>query len=148
MQVVFTQDVKNVARKGDVKNVTDGYFRNFLQPNNLATKAHAIHITQSEQREQKAAEKRQAAVKNAEEYKSKIEAVSYEASANASDKGTLFAAITEKEVASMVNQSAGVEIDAHSVHLDHAIKEVGEHSVQIKLSDSVTAHITITVTAS
>ena len=111
MKVILLQDVKRVGKKGDVVEASDGYARNFLFPRKLAQEAsdanlHILNNKKENERKQKLAEL-EAAQKLAGELKGK----EVKMTAKAGENGKLFGAITNKDVAELVNKQYNVNID-------------------------------------
>lgn len=147
MQVLFTKEVKGVAHKGEVKNVAAGFFRNYLVPGRLAVLAGEKQIAQAEAARQKALERREKQSSQAKDLKEKLEALVYETAAKVSGKKRLYGSITENDVLKLVAEKSGLRLDASAVEMKEHLKTLGEHSVVIKLSEEVSAKITVKVVA-
>jgi len=143
---MLTKDVVNVGKAGDVKEVTDGYGRNFLLPRKLAVPARKGV-------EQEAKRLRDAAVKR--ETKDRVEAqtladeidnktVVVRLKVGAEDKA--FGSITNQDIASALKAQHRVEIDRHKIDMREPIKTLGEHQVALKLHRDVAAHVNVIVT--
>ena len=143
---MLTKDVVNVGKAGDVKEVTDGYGRNFLLPRKLAVPARKGV-------EQEAKRLRDAAVKR--ETKDRVEAQTLADEINnktvvvrlkvgAEDKA--FGSITNQDIASALKAQHRVEIDRHKIDMKEPIKTLGEHQVALKLHRDVAAHVNVIVT--
>ena len=142
---MLTKDVENVGRAGDVKEVTDGYGRNFLFPRKLAVPA-------SRGFEAEAKRLKDAAVKR--ETKDRVEAqaladeihnktVVVRLKIGAEDKA--FGSITNQDIAAALKAQHRVEIDRHKIEME-PIKTLGEHQVPLKLHRDVAAHVNVIVT--
>jgi len=143
MQVIFLQDVKNVGKKGQLKNVPDGYARNFLLARNLATQATPAAITKVKQEEEK--KKVQMAL-GKQEIQKLADAMSGKRvviKARAKD-GKLFGSITPKEIVLEIRKQIGVEVSEKAITDGH-IKELGEKSLKLSLDFGITAAITVVV---
>jgi large subunit ribosomal protein L9 len=143
---MFTQDVKDVARAGEVKDVADGYARNFLIPRRLAVVAHKkIEIeaerlrTAATRRESKEREEAQA---QAEEINDRTVVVRLKVG----EEGKAFGSITSSDIGQALQQQHQVEIDRHRIELKEPIKSLGEHRVTIHLHRDVDATINLVVT--
>ncbi|MBU2523968.1 50S ribosomal protein L9 [Patescibacteria group bacterium] len=145
MQIIFTKDLKGVAYKGDVKNVAEGYYRNFLASKNVAIKATPAQIKQAEEIQKHALVKKERLEREAGMIKDKLESKTYEIKVKVSDKDKLYGSVGEKEVIEIVEQVCKVELDKSNVKIKKSIKSVGEHEVKIALSADVTATIKINV---
>ncbi len=143
---MLTKDVENVGRAGDVKEVTDGYGRNFLLPRKLAVLAHkgteaeAKRLREAQVRRE--AKDRLSAQSLADEIGNKTVVVRLKVGAE--DKA--FGSITNQDVAVALKAQHRVEIDRHKIDLKEPIKTFGEHQVTLKLHRDVAAHINLIVT--
>jgi large subunit ribosomal protein L9 len=142
MQVIFLQDVKNVGKKGQIKNVPDGYARNFLLARKLASVANAVNVTQAKQEEDK--KKMQISLQKQEVQKlaDAVEGKRIVMKARAKD-GKLFGSITAKEIALEIKK-IGVTIPEKSIDAQH-IKDLGEKKIIISLDFGIKANIVLVV---
>jgi len=143
---MLTKDVANVGKAGDVKEVADGYGRNFLLPQKLAVPAHS-GIDAEAKRLREAATKREmkdrdAAQAVADEIHNKTVVVRLKVGAE--DKA--FGSITNQDIAAALKAQHRVEIDRHKIDLKEPIKQLGEHQVALKLHRDVDAHVNVIVT--
>ena len=146
MRVLLTKDVDNLGRAGDVKEVADGYGRNFLLRRKLAVSAGKGAETEAK-RLQDAAVKRETKDKNeaqavADDIDNKTVVVRLKVGAE--DKA--FGSITNQDIASALKAQHRVEIDRHKIDLKEPIKTLGEHQVSLKLHRDVDAHVNVIVT--
>lgn len=142
MQVIFLQDVKNVGKKGQIKNVPDGYARNFLLARKLAAPATATNLSSAKQEDDK--KKLQLALQKqtVEKLAASIDGKHFVLKARAKD-GKLFGSITVKEIAQEIKKN-GIEIPEKAIKIDH-IKELGEKKIVIELDFGIKATIILTV---
>lgn len=144
MEVLMINNVPRVGRKGEFKKVAEGYARNFLFPRNFAipaTEGAKKHLDLMKNSwEKQAAREKQAYLDMA----GKIEGLVLKLSRKAGDKGRLFGSVTSAELAEEINKAASVNIDKKLVVADH-IKEVGEHSVTIRFTGDVKAHMKVVI---
>ncbi len=147
MKVILVEDVKKLGKKGDVVNASDGYARNYLFPRKLAIEAtpqnlQKLKAVKAQEDKQREAEKKQAQ-KDAELLaKSPIEVY-----AKAGDKGRLFGSITNMEIASAIKKQTGLEVDKRKIDISEPIKNLGTHSIKIKLHPQVHSEFNIIVKA-
>ena len=144
MDVILTENVKGLGSIGDVVKVKPGYGRNFLVPQGLAVEASARNIKELEHHKRQLARKAAKLSKEAADIKARIEAVECSFVHKASDEGKLFGSVTSKEIAEEL-AAKGIEIDRRKILLDHPIKELGKHQVEIKLNAGVNATIKVDV---
>jgi large subunit ribosomal protein L9 len=143
MKVIFLQDVPNVAQTGQVKEVADGYARNYLIPRKLAALAHHQAVSQVEIKAKKIEAHLTAEL---QELASQLEGkeVSLKAKAGAKDK--LYGSITSADIAAELKNAAGLEIDKRKIELEEPIRQLGSYEVTVKLGQDVTPKIRVTVT--
>lgn len=146
MKAVLIQNVKGLGQKGEVKEVNPGYFRNFLEPRKLAVAATGKQVAHVQAQKAKATEKLENIKESAESIKKKIDGKVIELSEKASEKGKLFAAVSNKEVAEHLKSELKVDIPAKQIKME-TIKEEGEYKAKVELHKDVTAEITLNVTA-
>lgn len=144
MKVILKKDVKDVGKKGEVANVSDGYARNFLIPKGLAEEATKATLNELKHKSKVAKKKKAEAKKEAEKLASKLEKESFQVSVKAGENGRLFGSVTTKDIASAVKK-AGYKIDKRKIDLDEYIKSLGVHKVKVKLHENVDATLTIKV---
>lgn len=146
MKVILLQDVKGQGKKGEVKNVSEGYARNFLFPRQLAQEATPANLSQLEQQHAAKAKKEQQELEQARELAKSLEGKRFAVKTHAGDGGKLFGAVTTKHIGDAIN-SEGFDIDKRKIVLSDPIKSLGGHQVHIKLHPEVTATVTVFVEA-
>ena len=144
MKVILLQDVKKMGKKGDVIEASDGYARNYLFPRKLAEEAtanalHVVNAKKENERKKKLAEL-EAAQKLAAELKGKE--VSIEAKAG--ESGRLFGAITNKDIAEVINSKFNLSIDKKKIVVN-TIKVAGEYEVEVKLYPEVSTKMKVII---
>lgn len=146
MKVIFLQDVKGSGKKGEVKEVSDGYARNFLLGKGLAVEANAKNL--SDLAGKKASEQHKADVAKAEALSSaeKLKGQKVVIKAKAGAGGKLFGAVTASQVADAVSEQLGVKADKKKVALSADIKTFGVYTAEIKLMAGISEKITVEVT--
>ena len=146
MDVILTQDVRSLGKKGEKVNVSDGYARNFLFPKKLAKEANASNLnvmqSQQEAKDYKAAQQKAAAL----EQKAGIDGKVVELHAKAGANGKIFGAITGKEIAEALEKQYGIKIDKKKIVMADNIKNYGTYSVDLKLYPEIAATVTVKVT--
>lgn len=147
MKVILLTDVKSLGKKGDIKEVAEGYARNFLFAKKLAVEANAKNINQLEHQNKKQAEREAQALADAKALAKKLAGVTVELKAKAGEGGRLFGSVTNKEVAEAIQAMSGCEIDKRKVEIKDTIKTVGEYQVEVKLHPQVHQKVTVKVSA-
>ncbi len=145
MKVIFLQDVKGSGKKGEVKNVADGYARNMLIPKNYAVEATAANMSKLAGQQSSAQHKidveKQAAAESAEKIKGKK--VVIKAKAGSNDR--LFGSVTAGNVADAVEEQFGVKIDKKKITLSGDIKNFGSYSATLKFYTGISEKIDVEV---
>ncbi|HET7520200.1 MAG TPA: 50S ribosomal protein L9 [Candidatus Limnocylindria bacterium] len=144
MKVILKHDVKGLGRAGDVKDVKDGYARNFLLPNGAAVVADSGALKNWERHRAERDERDRQERGAAEETAEKLRALKIEIPVKAGEKNRLFGSVTNREIADFIGRE-GIEIDRHAIHLREPIKTVGDHRVDVRLMPGVEAQVTVTV---
>ncbi|KYG60178.1 50S ribosomal protein L9 [Planococcus maritimus] len=146
MKVIFLKDVKNVGKKGDIKNVADGYANNFLLKNNLAVEADQAAMSKLAGQQKKQEKEAEQELDEAKELKAKLEALTVELTAKSGEGGRLFGSITSKQIAKELEKTHGYKLDKRKMELDDAIRALGYTNVPVKLHHDVTATLRVHVT--
>lgn len=145
MKVILRTNVANLGRAGDVKDVSDGYGRNYLFPNKLAQKATPSALKSWERGKDKRAKLLAAEIEKHKDLAGKLAGVSLSFSRPAGAEGKLFGSVGKGDIVKSL-ETCGFEVAKGAVALDTAIKQVGDHEVEIRLMPEVTAKIKVTVT--
>ena len=144
MKVILKQDVKNIGKKDEIHEVSDGYARNFLFPRNLATQVDSTALnmvrTKNEAKEHHAAQALEAAQKLAETIQEKVVLIRTKGNG-----GRLFGKITAKEVAQHLREEVGHPIDKRKVELERDIREFGTYQATVKLHPGVVSTFKVKV---
>lgn len=145
MKVIFLKDVKGKGKKGEVKNVADGYAHNFLLKQGLAVEANAAN--ESSLNAQKKKEEKLAAeeLEQSKQLKAKIDEITVELTAKSGEGGRLFGSITSKQIAEELQKKHNIKIDKRKIELDDAIRALGVTKVPVKLHTEVTATLSVHV---
>ena len=147
MKGVFLEDVKGKGKKGEVKDIADGY-ANFLIKNRKAEEANAATIS-ALKGQKKAEEKKQAEeLAAAQELKALLEKDEsiIKLSAKIGEDGRLFGSITTKQVAEALQKQHNVKLDKRKIELDSPIRALGFTKMPVKIHPEVTAMLTVQVT--
>jgi large subunit ribosomal protein L9 len=144
MKVILLEDVSKVGRRGEVRDVSDGYARNFLIPKKLALGATAGNLKNLDHIKKQANAKADRAKAEAESTRAQIEALSYEERRQASEEGKLFGSVTSQDLVDFLEKH-GVKVERRRMQLDEPIKTLGETSVPVRLHAEVTAQLRVSV---
>lgn len=145
MKVVFLEDVPNVAKSGDTKEVADGYGRNYLLPRKLAILANsqATGILQAQLR--KRARLQAQTEVEMRELAQQLEGkeIVIKARAGASDR--LYGSITSADIVEELSNSTGLVVDKRKIELDEPIRQIGSYEIALRLTKDIIPRITLTV---
>ena len=145
MKVILTKDVQNLGSAGDIKDVANGYARNFLIPGGYVTVVTKDIVKQSEKIKQKNKKQAEEGLKTAEELSRKIEGMSITVKAKADKSGKLYAAIKEEEVLKVIMDEGLKNIDKSKIIFKEPIKEIGEHEIIVNLNHGLESRLNLTV---
>ena len=145
MKVILTQDVPNLGEAGDLKNVADGYARNYLLRRGLAVQASpgAMKEFKRQQVVESRREERMAA--HAEALARRLSGVSLEFEAKAGETGHLYGSITPSDIAEALERETGEPFDRRKQILCDPIREIGWHTVSVRLSKEIVAEVKVAV---
>jgi len=146
MKVVFLQDVRGQGRKDELKEVSDGYARNFLIPRKLAAEAtpdvlNAMKLKEKARQAQYDKDKAQA-----EETAKKLDSLVVKIPAKAGQGGKLFGSITSREISECLSSQHGINIDKQKIVQSEPIKTFGSFAVKCKLGFEISGTINVVVT--
>ncbi|MDR0837709.1 MAG: 50S ribosomal protein L9 [Propionibacteriaceae bacterium] len=147
MKLILTTTVTKLGLAGDVVEVKDGYGRNFLLPQGKAVAFNRGTAKQIDgiKRARDAREVRDTS--HALELREQIEKLNVKIAARAAESGSLFGSVTPSALALALKKAGGPAIDKRAVTIAKPIKSVGRHTIGVKLTDAVTAHVEVEVTA-
>ncbi|MDJ0790147.1 MAG: 50S ribosomal protein L9 [Myxococcota bacterium] len=143
-KVILREDVRKLGEAGDVVSVKPGFARNFLLPKGIAIVATDARVKELEHNKRQIAEKVAKERKSLEFEKARIEQLHLEVEAQAGEGGKLFGSVTAMQIAELLGEK-GVEVDRRKIDLPEPIKEVGDHSVSIKLKGDIVATVSLKV---
>jgi large subunit ribosomal protein L9 len=145
MKVIFLKDVKGKGKKGEVKNVADGYAQNFLIKQGLAIEASNANISTLEGQKKKEDKRAAEELAEAKKLGEQLEKITVELSAKAGEGGRLFGSITTKQIAEELQKKHGIKIDKRKMELADAIRTLGHTKVPVKLHHEVVSTLTVHV---
>lgn len=145
VKLVLTQDVAKLGKTGDVKDVADGYARNFLLPRGFAVEASASQLKRvAEQRE---AEKRREAKNRVtlEALAERLKGATVSFTMRVGEGGKLYGSISNKDVGDALAEQAGIEVDRRHIELDEPIRTLGTHQVSVRVASDLHPNVTVVV---
>jgi large subunit ribosomal protein L9 len=144
MKVILRRDVKGLGHEGDLKEVRDGYARNFLLPSGAATLADSGALKNWERHRGEREDRAQAIRSEAQKIADRLSETKLEVAVKAGEKNRLFGSVTNREIAELLAKE-GIEIDRHQIAVREPIKTVGEHRVTVNLHHGIEAQVVVTV---
>lgn len=145
MKVVFLEDVPNVAEAGEMKEVADGYGRNFLIPRKLAVLADAKAANIIEAQLKKKARIQAETEAEMRELAQQLEGKEVILKARSGAKGRLYGSITNADIAAELNKSAGLTVDKREIELTEPIHQIGSYEIAIRLTKDIMPKIKVAV---
>jgi large subunit ribosomal protein L9 len=144
MKVLLKEDVEKLGMAGEVKEVADGYGRNFLLPRGVAVKATPATLKQAEMWRERAANRRAQLRSEHDALSGKIQGVQLFFNARAGESGKLYGSITTAEIADRLNQTLGTELDRRKFE-GEPLRNLGEHPFHVHLSGDFRPAFTVVV---
>ena len=144
MKVILKRDVKGLGHEGDLKEVKEGYARNFLLPTGAAVLADKGAVANWERHRDQREERDRAIRAEAESTAERLRELTVEVPVKAGERGRLFGAVTSHQIADHINR-AGIELDRHALHLREPIKALGDYKIDVRLMPGVESTVTVHV---
>lgn len=148
MKVILLKDVKDIAPADTVKDVSDGYARNYLIPKGLAAIADKGTLKSLDKRVKAKAEELEKDRSALKELASKIDGARISILVDVGENGKLFGSVTHQDIAQKLFESLGIEVDKKKIILDEPIKAVGSFDVPVKFAPDISAAVKVDVAAS
>ena len=145
MKVILLKDVKGTGKKNEVKEVSDGYARNFLLPKKLAVPADNTNMKELNEKNKSIENKAQKEYEAAVELGKRMEELNVVIYSKAGDGGRLFGSITSKDIAEQIKKQHNIEVDKRKITLDEPIRVLGSRFVDIKIHQKVTTRLRVDV---
>jgi large subunit ribosomal protein L9 len=144
MKVIFLKDIDKVGRVGDVKDVANGYFRNYLLPHKLAKQATPSSIREAEQNRAKQA---QQYTHDREAFKTSLEQIKNQefiVFRKATEEGHLFGSVTEHDITDLLAQKGFIVEEKHII-VEQSIKELGTYPITLQYDENISGTISLAV---
>lgn len=146
MKVILQQDVKALGRRGEVKEVAEGYARNFLLPKGLAVAATEANLRSLSKERAVVQAREQREEDEARILAGRLQGLHVTIRAKSGESGRLFGSVTTKDIAEAVRGAARVDLDRKKIALPEGLKQLGQYEIPIHLHRAVSAVITVEVT--
>jgi len=143
MKLLFLESTEH-NKVGDIKDVPDGFARNFLLPKGIAVPATAERVAELESKMSKIKKEEEKVLEDLEKLKETIEGKTFKVEAQAGEEDKLFGAVTNRDLAESLEKSK-INIDKHDIEILEPIHELGEHEATIKLGHGVHAIMKVIV---
>ena len=145
MKVILKADVKNLGKKGELVNTSDGYARNFLFPKGLAVEANATAMNDFNNKESAKKFHKAEEIKAAKEDAAKLDGKTVKVTAKAGANGKLFGSVTGKDISLAVKAQLGIDVDKRKISVAD-IKQFGTYEAELKSYQGISAKISVQVT--
>ena len=144
MKVILKQDVKGTGKKGDIIDVSDGFAKNFLLKKGLAEQASSVAVNSLKIQKEAEARRRAEEIAAIRELAKKMDKAQVQVAIKCGENGKVFGSVTSKEIAARLAE-LGYDVDKKKILLKDPIKTVGDYAVEVRLMESVTAKIFVSV---
>lgn len=145
MKVILKADVKNLGKKGELVNTSDGYARNFLFPKGLAVEANATAMNDFNNKESAKKFHKAEEIKAAKEDAAKLDGKIVKVTAKAGANGKLFGSVTGKDISLAIKAQLGIDVDKRKISVAD-IKQFGTYEAELKIYQGISAKISVQVT--
>jgi len=146
VKLILRESVPSLGEAGDLVTVKPGFARNFLLPHGKAILATEGNVQELEHKKRVVAAKVAKQRKEHEGLRDRIQAIALTVQARAGEEGKLFGSVTSVQIAELL-AGHGIDVDRRRIQLDEPIKELGEHSVEIRLQGELVARLKVVVAA-
>lgn len=147
MKIIILQDIDKLGKKYDIKNVADGYARNFLIPKGLAKLATEKNIKWVDEQKKVIMEKAEQELKKTERIASAVDGQEIVISVKIGEKGEFFESITVQKISDKLKE-LGFDIKTKQIDLKNPIKELGEFPIKIKFEHNLESEIKVIISSS
>ncbi len=147
MKVILKQDIRALGKRGEIKEVADGYGRNFLLPKGLAIEATSSNLKILSDQKEMTAQKELREMEEAKELAGRLNGLEVSFKVKTGEGGRLFGSITGKDLADQIYQKTKIELDKRKLEIEDAIKSLGKYQVKVHLYKGITAEINVNVMA-
>ncbi|MBI5222641.1 MAG: 50S ribosomal protein L9 [Candidatus Magasanikbacteria bacterium] len=147
MKVILSQNVPNIGNKGEIKEVADGYARNFLFKQGLAKMATADAVALLKAQEERRVKEMEKELQVSQQAAGRLDGAEIEIKVKSSDGGTLYSGVGPERIVNELRRQLKIVIQPGQVDLKKGIKECGEHRVKIKFPHGLEAELVVRVTA-
>lgn len=144
-KLLLVEDVEDLGRSGEIVSVKPGFARNFLLPRGFAVVADKgtvrMQARLQKEREERAAQDKAEALQSAEQ----LSGVTLSTIVKVDHEGHMYGSVNTHDIVELLKSQANIDLEKRAIHLKHPIKEVGVHTIPVKLKEGVTASLTLKV---
>ncbi len=144
MKVILQRDIANLGEAGDIKDVSDGFARNFLLPKKLVILANESSQRAIEHQRKLVKIKKEKRKKQSEKVMESVNSLELQIAAQVGEEEKLFGSVTAMDIARALKEK-GFEIDKRKIQIEEPIKKLGDYEVSIKLDEGLTAKVKVAV---
>jgi len=145
VKVILLQDVSGLGKAGDVKQVADGYARNYLIPREMAQPATGGELKQLDQYKRRATKRKMRELADAQALAERISQMTLTFQARAGEGTKLYGSITSQDIADRISQELEREFDRRKIQLDAPLRQLGTHQVPIRLQAEIISELTVVI---
>lgn len=145
MKVIFLQDVSTKGKRGEIKDVADGYARNFLIPRKLALQATPAALKEAKERMEEDKKKKERQKAELGQLAQRLKGTELNFKARAGEKGRLHGSVTAADIAEKLSGIAGTAIDKKKIKLDEPLRNLGTHEVVVTFGGGIEAKISVLI---
>lgn len=145
MKVILLQDVKGTGKKDEIKDVSDGYAKNFLLTKKLAIEATPDNLKKLNEKKASINHKKEIELEAAQKLEQIINKLNLKVEAKAGENGKIFGGVTSLQISDELKKQHNIEVDKKKIILKDQIKNVGTYTIDIKLYEGVVAKLTVHV---
>jgi large subunit ribosomal protein L9 len=145
VRVILKAEIRGLGRTGEIKDVADGYARNYLLPKGLAIEATGGELKHLAQERQSEKTKKDRAHQEAEELARRLSAVTLVFKLKAGEHGKTFGSVTAKEVVDALKKETKADVDKTKILLREPLRSLGVHTVEVRLLSDVRANVTVAI---
>lgn len=145
VRVLLREDVSGTGLKGEIKEVTDGFARNFLLPSQKAEIATLEVVKRREEEERRQKQKNEKELRDFQKMAERLDGQEIEIAAKTTTEGTLYAAVSPKMISEMIEKTLKLSLPLDAIRIAHSIKTLGEYTVTTEFGHGIEAEFTVRV---
>lgn len=145
MEIILTENVRNLGIEGETVEVADGYARNYLFPEKMAVRATEANKKRFQRRRERLEKERREREEAARKLADSLEGEQVTLAESASDEGSLYGSVGQEDVLEALTEAGYEDLSAQQIVIDEPIRETGEHTVRVSLAGSISAEVKVEV---